>query len=485
MRYKKTLAFILSCTFLVGLTTTISSCDRSQNELIDYVHTSEDVRLKIDYKDDNGNNRDFFKDGITEVKSLGNTSSEDNPYTVIDGDTVHFRTLEGNDLIKIRFYGIDTPESTGTVEPYGEKAKNFTKEKIETAKTIVITSTNISTYEPPSTDSTGTRYLGMVWISEEENCPYDELSLLNLWIVQDGLSYVKNLDEAPEFSETFYAAESQARDNELNLFSNEPDDLFNYGDYVMTDLLAIKEEIVNSLENGTENSFNNKNVRVRGTVAGYANNMLYLQTYFETESEDGTSATIEYAGINIFTGMSPIPSKYTKVNTYLELSAVAKDNENFGFQLTSVYSFPQLSSSNDENDTKILYKADDIPEEYKVHTFEMTASELGEANYDVMFSPVTVTEELTITGGYDSSGIPVEATLYCQTANGQRTDFSVYVPFIYTPDPNNPIDTYQGYEDFVGHTIRVTGIYSFHKSASGNITWQIIPRSNEDIVLVK
>lgn len=115
----------------------------------------------------------------------------------------------------------------------------------------------------------------------------------------------------------------------------------------------------------------------------------------------------------------------------------------------------------------------------------MTASELGEANYDVMFSPVTVTEELTITGGYDSSGIPVEATLYCQTANGQRTDFSVYVPFIYTPDPNNPIDTYQGYEDFVGHTIKVTGIYSFHKSASGNISWQVIPRSNEDIVLVK
>ena len=75
MRYKKTLAFILSCTFLVGLTTTISSCDPSQNELIDYVHTSEDVRLKIDYKDGNGKNRDFFKDGITEVKSLGNAFS--------------------------------------------------------------------------------------------------------------------------------------------------------------------------------------------------------------------------------------------------------------------------------------------------------------------------------------------------------------------------------------------------------------------------
>lgn len=448
------------------------------NNDIDYVNDIKDVRLKLDYKTSDGKNRDFFSEGISEVQAKDDAT---NPYTIIDGDTAHFRMKDSSnkELIKLRFYGIDTPESTGTVEPYGEKAKEFTKTKIEAAKTIVVTSTNLTSYVAPEADSTGTRYLGMIWISEKENCPYNELVLLNLWIVQEGLSYVKNLDKFPSFKDTFISAEEQAKRKLLNLHSGKQDDGFNYGDYEMTDLKVIQDEIIKQLQEGGTNKFNNKRVRVRGTVAGYTNNMLYLQTRFEDEE----TGAISYAGINVFCGMSPVPSKFTRVNTFLELSALALDSENFGFQLTSVYSFPPLSSSDDPNDTKIIYKADEIPEEYKVHQFEYSAAELATPNYSSLFSPVEVTTNLTVTGGYDSSGTPTEPTLYC-SSNGQRTGFTVYVPFLYQPYEDDKITKWDSFEDFVGHTIKVKGIYSFHKSASGNITYQIMPRSSDDITLI-
>ena len=61
-------------------------------------------------------------------------------------DPVASVSIKGNNKVyagKIRFYGIDTPESTGNVEPYGKQASNFTKAKLEEADangTIVISS---------------------------------------------------------------------------------------------------------------------------------------------------------------------------------------------------------------------------------------------------------------------------------------------------------------------------------------------------------
>ena len=46
----------------------------------------------------------------------------------VDGDTAHFEGSFGEfGVVKARFLGIDTPESTGKVEPWGVKASNFTK----------------------------------------------------------------------------------------------------------------------------------------------------------------------------------------------------------------------------------------------------------------------------------------------------------------------------------------------------------------------
>ena len=51
----------------------------------------------------------------------------------VDGDTVHFNisdpTFDGS-VIKARFLAVNTPESTGQVEPYGKTAASFTKERV-------------------------------------------------------------------------------------------------------------------------------------------------------------------------------------------------------------------------------------------------------------------------------------------------------------------------------------------------------------------
>lgn len=48
---------------------------------------------------------------------------------VADGDTVRVR-LDAGDEVKVRFIGVDTPESTFQHEPYGKEASRFTKREL-------------------------------------------------------------------------------------------------------------------------------------------------------------------------------------------------------------------------------------------------------------------------------------------------------------------------------------------------------------------
>ena len=446
--------------------------DPDQTDFIDYAATSN-VKLNLEYQ-----GHDFFEDGIAEVDL----------YTAIDGDTAHFRMSgkERSELIKARFYGIDTPESTGKIQEYGKAASNFTKEKLENANkngTIVISSPFFE-YKKPETDSTGGRYLSLIWINETvEHAPITELECLNLLIVQEGFSWVKNLNEIPEYVDTFTAAEEQARTFKLNLFSGKPDPLFNYGDYVDVSLLDLKKEIVKSLKDPTyKNIYDGENIRIQGTVAGFVKNMLYLQGHFDEETgADPNNPEEEYGGINIFCGMNSIPTKYTKQNSYVQLCGVAQDSENFGFQVAGVYSFPRTDPKN-ENDGQVVYTPEEIPDEYKLHTFEYEPTELQQEQFECLFSPVTLTDEVVVTGGYDGDD---SITLFIETVDGQSLDYNVYIPFVYRPDLDDPTVSYRTFEDFVGQRFNVqNAIYGFHKQKKdGDIVYQLIPSGNESFTL--
>ena len=241
-----------------------SSSLTSSSTHVDYIN-QEGAKLKLDYTD-----RSFMTDGVAQV-SLA---------FAIDGDTAHFYELTDTsktNLIKTRFYGVDTPESTGSVEPWGHAASDFTEDKLNEANkngTIVITAAQ-ETYGVPSFDSTGSRYLALVWVNlTEKNAPFETLTLLNLWLVQEGYSYTKNVNNMPSYEDLFFAAEAQARKEKLHLFSDEEDPDYPKGDYEMTTLIEIKREIEKNLADSTyQNKYNNKRVIVRGTVAGFSDHI--------------------------------------------------------------------------------------------------------------------------------------------------------------------------------------------------------------------
>ena len=463
---------------IVSETETTPSEESSEGPTwIDYAHNGSIV-LQYDYA-----GRDFYKDGIGQVTLK----------TAIDGDTAHFSplvTTTSRENIKARFFGVDTPESTGKVQPYGRPASNFTKSKLLSADengTIVVSSAQDG-YGLPNPDSTGERYVSLVWIHEtKKNAPFNELTLLNLWIVQEGLSWVKNVGDMPQYSDIFYAAEDQAEVFKKNLWSGEPDETFNYGEYQDASLLDIKIELEKTLKDPNyENPYDNQKIRVVGTIAGYSNHILYIQNFY-TQEDGARSPEGEYAGINIFTGMSPIPSKYKKPNTYIQICGLAQNSETFGFQITDTEGhFPSVESLATENDCKILIKPDDNTDEFALHTFEYTASELSHiastGSTENLFCSTVVTTTVKCSSVYINNAGD-EFTL-----SFEGCSWEVYLTFAYKGDPNYPNYVWKEKSDFIGKSFNVKGIYTFHQYMNYNnervIDFQIVVGSAADLVLV-
>ena len=437
----------------------------------DYVKDGS-VKLGLDYA-----NRDFFTDGLEKVTLL----------TPIDGDTAHFKTASGTTL-KARFYGIDTPESTGKVQPWGVPASNFTKEKLKAANsngTIVVSSPQ-KEYGKPSPDSTGSRYVSLVWINEtKKNASLDELYLLNLWIVQEGLSLKKNVSDIPEYESAFDGAQAQAQVYSLNMWSNERDPYFNYGDegYADVSLLDIKREVEKSIKDASyKNPFDNKLVRFTGVVSTYKDGTLYVQEFYPIDDDHPNEG--EWAGINIFCGMSEISSKFTQPNTYLQVYGLCKDSETFGFQITDTQGKWKAYGATDE-DCKVLLKASENIEEHSLYTFHYTVDQLNKVVEDVncesLFCAVSVSGTLTCSKAFVSDSRDI--TVYFSEAK-----FNVYIPFAYhgdQTDASTQVIRWDTEDHFKGKKFRIdSGTYAWHRTTSGKVNFQIIPTSELTFVWV-
>ena len=89
----------------------------------------------------------------------------------IDGDTTHFHvptSVVETGVLKARYLAVDTPESTGKIEPWGKKASNFTKSKLESAESIILESDD----DKWNVDSTGGRHLVWVWYRPKGSTTY-------------------------------------------------------------------------------------------------------------------------------------------------------------------------------------------------------------------------------------------------------------------------------------------------------------------------
>ncbi|MCI2110957.1 MAG: thermonuclease family protein [Bacilli bacterium] len=313
-----------------------SACDGA-----DYVSK---VKLTVDYHDHH-----FLTDGIGQVNLNEN----------IDGDTTHFydRNSDGssNRAVKIasRYLCIDTPESTGQVQPWGKWASEFTAAHINSAKTIVISS-NFTDIAHAKADSTGVRWLSYVWVSEEEDAPYASLKLLNLMIVVAGWSAAKSASDSIYATE-FYAADAQAQCNKVGMFCGSSDPRFTYGDATQTTL----RELINGKVYNDETSAYDKidwtdekyhKVAFDATVAFTQNQNAFV--YADLPDYDDPNITIRY-GLYIFTGYRNISPLY-HIGWKLNIPGIFT-SYNGNYQLTNVQ---YNALYHDANDITILDKTE-------------------------------------------------------------------------------------------------------------------------------
>lgn len=171
-----------------------------------YVYTTP-LRLTINNLDKvslttNYEGKSFIEDGIGEVV-LSRT---------IDGDTAYFYEKNSNstELIKVRFLGIDTPESTKEHDPWGKAASDYTKKVLNNAKTIVLESEG-------ARKDTYNRYLAWVWVDGK---------LLNLELVQEAYSN-STTSKTSKYFDIMYTTSNEAKKTGRRFFG-EIDPNFNY-----------------------------------------------------------------------------------------------------------------------------------------------------------------------------------------------------------------------------------------------------------------
>jgi micrococcal nuclease len=169
-----------------------------------------------DNKDDGKETEQLEHVDYADKLKLDMTSSslkqEATVHIFIDGDTTHFNvptSVVPEGILKARYLAINTPESTGRIEPWGKAASNFTKEKLKDATSIILESDD----DKWNADSTGGRYLVWVWYKTADMTEYRNL---NLEILQNGLAIASNSAQN-RYGETCMSAIKQAQAEKLHV----------------------------------------------------------------------------------------------------------------------------------------------------------------------------------------------------------------------------------------------------------------------------
>ena len=201
----------------------------------------------------------------------------------VDGDTTHFyvpTSVMSSGVLKARYLGINTPESTGKIEEWGKKASSFTKEKLSTATSIIVESETAEW----NADSTGDRYLCWVWYKPQGSENYRNL---NIEILQNGLA-IANKSSENRYGEVCMAAIAQAKAQKLHVHSGQKDPDFYYGKAVELTLKELRTNI---------DAYNNVRVAFHGVVTMNDSNTVYVESYDpETDMYYGMAV---YYGFNL------------------------------------------------------------------------------------------------------------------------------------------------------------------------------------------
>lgn len=393
--------------------------------------TESDISSENGGKDEGKEDEVEFVDYASQLKFNPQSGKKWTYATVksyIDGDTTHFyvdKSQIAEGYLKARYLGINTPESTGIVEPWGKKASNYTKTQLKKAESIengIIVESDTANWD---LDSTGERYLLWIWYKTSENGEYRNL---NIEILQQGLAFGSGTT-SNTYSEYTTAALYQATTLKLFVFNKkvkDPD--FYYGQAIN---LTLKELKANSKK------YEGKLVKFDAVVAKKSGYTFYVEEY-DAQND-------MYFGMQVFAGNGcPIMDKFA-IGNRVSLVGTLQYWENGGtYQISNLQYdilFPDweggcrvletgLEASYREVDAdKILngkIKIDsyveredengEVTEELQTVEFDYGALALHST---VKLSNLTVTKVYTTNADTASKGA---LTITCEDANGRTIE---------------------------------------------------------------
>lgn len=379
-------SLVVSVSFLGAL----SSCTDNGGKT-NVAVCEEDRDICGELKFDKNSGRKYLE---TTVHAYVNGYQEAVPYSgCIDGDTVHF-DIENDPnfpdhIIKARFLCIDTPESTGQVQPWGSTAKKFTKEKLSNAKSIIIESET----KEWNKDSNGERYMLYVWYKNEGG----DYRNLNLEIMQNGLAAAKGIN-GTVYADKFNEALSHAKSCKLKYWSGEKDpNFFGYGTAENVSIKALRTDPTKYLD---------KKVRFEGDVTYIADNKAYAQDYDQEEER--------YYGFQVYMGYTNYP--IIKVGRRISFCGTVQQH-NDDYQLSGLtYQYMRDHEDNlhdvgEGNTTPTTVTADDLEDTNNADKLIATYCRVEN---------LTVKSVYTTTNDTDSNG---SMTLTCVDKNNK--EFSV------------------------------------------------------------
>lgn len=129
----------------------------------------------------------------------------------IDGDTVEVK-LEDGKKAKVRFIGVNTPESTTKHEPYGKEASDFTKSQL-LGKTVYLEK------DAGDTDKYG-RLLRYVWLEVPKEINESEIKskMFNAILASEGYAQQMTISPNVKYADYFKKFCAEARENNKGLW---------------------------------------------------------------------------------------------------------------------------------------------------------------------------------------------------------------------------------------------------------------------------
>ena len=262
--------------------------------------------LEFAFKDDYMNHN--FKEEIDSGKT-GVIYGEVHLMGVTDGDTVSWKSElgTGEASSSLRMAGINTPESTANVEPWGVKASKFASELLaDCAHYAIVTDVRASSSDElgyERMDNNGTRYLGFFWYQKTEESPW---RCFNLEMIEQG--YTENTlftDSDLGYLDSFLKAGEKAKMQGLRVAGKVDDPDYDYNDDVVETTIWYVRDYYSEIGIDVDSGTSGKRLRLTALVVGLIGDNLVLRDVVKSDADGdkvGGDEDGEYRSIYAYAG---------------------------------------------------------------------------------------------------------------------------------------------------------------------------------------